>query len=75
MGDRLGLPGAVYTRGAQLNHVNQMARLTDFELDVKRTSMDVGAVSMRRDPKKSITWSTWHIYKAMNDIMNDNRPC
>ena len=28
----------------------------------KRTSMDVGAVSIRRDPKKSTTWSTWHIY-------------
>ena len=41
----------------------------------KRTTMDVGAVSVRRDPKKSTTWSTWHIYKAMNDIMNDNMPC
>ena len=36
--------------------------------------MDVGAVSIRRDPQKSTTWSTWHIYKAMNDIMNDNGP-
>ena len=43
MDDRLGLPGAVYTAtscsdvvswGSE-NHVNQMARLTDFELDVK----------------------------------------
>ena len=41
----------------------------------KRTSMDVGAVSIRRDLKKSTTWSTWHIYKAIYDIMNDNRPC
>ena len=40
---QLGLPGAVYTAtsctdvvswGSE-NHVNQMARLTDFELDVK----------------------------------------
>ena len=44
-----------------------MARLIDFELDV-------GTVSIRRDPKKSTIWSTWHIYKAMNDIMNDNSP-
>ena len=45
MGDRLGLPGAVYTGtscsdvvswGSE-NHVNKMARLTDFELDVKET--------------------------------------
>ena len=44
VGDRLGLPDAVYTRtscsdvvslGSE-NHVNQMARLTDFELDVKK---------------------------------------
>ena len=33
------------------NHVNQMARLTDLELD--RTSMGVGTVSIRRDPRKS----------------------
>ena len=52
-----------------------MARLTDIELDVKRTSMDVGAVSIRRDPRKSTMWSTWQAHKAMNDIMNDNRPC
>ena len=57
------------------NHVNQMARLTDFELDVKEPQMDVGAVSIRRDLKKSTTWSTWQIYKAIYDIMNDNRPC
>ena len=76
MGDRLRLTGVVYTRtmcsyvvswGSE-NHVNQMARLTDFELDV-------GAVSIRRDPRKSTMWSTWHAHKAMNDIMNDNRPC
>ena len=41
----------------------------------KRTSMDVGTVSIRLNPKKSTTWSTWHIYKVVNDIMNDNRPC
>ena len=43
MGDRLGLPGAVYTRTScsdvvswdSENHINQMARLTDFDLDVK----------------------------------------
>ena len=43
MSDRLGLPGAVYTGtscsdvvswGSE-NHVNQMARLTAFELNVK----------------------------------------
>ena len=33
--------------------------------------MAVGAVSIRRDPQKSTIWSTWHIYKAMNDIMDD----
>ena len=42
-GDRLGPPGAVYTRtccsdvvswGSE-NHVNQMTRLTELELDVK----------------------------------------
>ena len=31
--------------------------------------MDVGAVSIRRDPRKSTMWSTWHAHKAMNDIM------
>ena len=41
------------------NHVNQMARLTDFELDSRKSTM----------------WSSWHAHKAMNDIMNDNRPC
>ena len=28
----------------------------------KRTSMDVGAVSIQRGPQKSTTWSTWHMY-------------
>ena len=83
MGDRLGLPDAVYTRtscsdvvslGSE-NHVNQMARLTDFELDVKEPQWTyIGAVSIRRDPRKSTMWSTWHAQKAMNYIMNDNRP-
>ena len=41
----------------------------------KITSMDVGAVSIRRDPRKSTMWSTWHAHKAMNYIMNNNRPC
>ena len=36
------------------NHVNQMARMTELELDVK--SMDIDAVSIRRDPKKSKMW-------------------
>ena len=43
MGDRLELPGAVYTRTScsdvvswrTENHANQMARQTDFEMDVK----------------------------------------
>ena len=41
----------------------------------KRTSMDVGAVSIQRDPGKSTIWSTWYIYKAIIDIMDDNGPC
>ena len=45
MGDRLGLSGVVYTIGyaarsdvvswGSENHVNQMARLTELELDIK----------------------------------------
>ena len=39
------------------NHVNQMTRLTDLELYIKlRTSMDVGAVSIWQDPRKSKMW-------------------
>ena len=75
MGDRPELPGAVYTRSDVVswgseNQVIQMARLTDFELDVKEPTMDSGAVSIRRDPRKSTMWSTWHAHKAMNYIMN-----
>ena len=75
MGDRLGLPGAVYTI-VGLREPRKSDGSSDWLwVGRKRTSMDVGAVSIRRDPKKSTIWSTWHIYKAMNDIMNDNRPC
>ena len=44
MGDRLGLPGSIYTIGhacsdvvswASEKHVNQMAHLIELELDVK----------------------------------------
>ena len=41
----------------------------------KRTSMDVGAVFIRRDPRKSTMWNTWNEHKAKNYIMNDKRPC
>ena len=36
--------------------MNQMADLTDLELDVKRTLIDVGVVSIRLDPGKSTMW-------------------
>ena len=42
-----------------------MARLTDFELDVKKPQWTyIGAVSIRRDPRKSTMWSTWHAHKV-----------
>ena len=28
--------------------------------------MDVGAVSIRQDPRKSAMWSTWHAHKAIS---------
>ena len=31
--------------------------------------------SQRPRVRKSTMWSTWNAHKAMNGIMNDNRPC
>ena len=62
MSDRLGHQ-VLYTLGhacndvvswGSENQVNQMARLT--RAGRKRPSIDVGAVSIRRDPRKSTMW-------------------
>ena len=53
MGDRLGLPGAVYTL-VGLREPRKSDGSSDWpRVGRKRTSMDVGAVSIRRDPIKS----------------------
>ena len=77
MGDRLGLPGAQLYTLVWLGEPRKSDGSSAWRPRVgrKRTSIDVGAVSVQRDPRKSTMWSTSHIYKAMNDIMNDNRPC
>ena len=61
MGDRLRLPGAVYTRTCVqpccvmgLREPRKSDGSFDWpRLGRKKTSMDVGAVSIRRDPRKS----------------------
>ena len=74
MGDRLGLQ-VLYTL-VGLREPRKSDGSSDWLwVGCKRTPMDIGAVFIPRDPKKSTTWRTWHIYKAMIDIMNGNRPC
>ena len=68
MCDRLGLPGAVYTRtscsdvvswGSE-NHVNQMARLTDFELDVKEPQWTEAQFSSGETPENPQGFELYH---------------
>ena len=56
-------------------HVDQMDLLTAFKLDVKEPQRTSAQFPSGETPKYPQYGVLWHIYKAMNDIMNDNRPC
>ena len=80
MGDRLALPGAVYTRTCvQRCRVVGLRepRKSDCSSDRprvrrKRTWMDVGAVSIRRDPRKS-TMCEYLAHKAIHSFIHSKR--
>ena len=77
MGDRLAIPGAVYTRTCvQRCRVVRLRepRKSDCSSDWprvrrKRTWMDVGAVSIRRDPRKS-TMCEYLAHKAIHSFIH-----
>ena len=74
----------MYIRNTALSHWCRLItevkqRRARFIIEQRRARfiigwVSVGAVSIRRGPRKSTMWSTWHAHKAMNDIMNDNWP-